>query len=131
MIVATRQQSANMLERIRKLEWDNRILRDMMDVASQRVAQSQLGGGEQEEVNGNGGNENRGNRHGGNGNGGNGNEKNENGGNGHGGNGNGGNGNGGRNGYNFGGFMPARECTYKDFLKCQPLSFNGTERVVG
>ncbi|GJW11398.1 putative reverse transcriptase domain-containing protein [Tanacetum coccineum] len=38
---------------------------------------------------------------------------------------------GGGNGYNFGGFMPARECTYQDFLKCQPLSFNGTEGVVG
>ncbi|GJR55605.1 putative reverse transcriptase domain-containing protein [Tanacetum coccineum] len=45
--------------------------------------------------------------------------------------GNGGNGNGGGNGYNFRGFMPARECTYQDFLKCQPLSFNGTEAVVG
>ncbi|GJY10023.1 putative reverse transcriptase domain-containing protein [Tanacetum coccineum] len=56
---------------------------------------------------------------------------NGNGGNGDGGNGNGGNGNGGRNGYNFRGFMPARECTYQDFLKCQPLSFNGTEGVVG
>ncbi|GKA23806.1 putative reverse transcriptase domain-containing protein [Tanacetum coccineum] len=50
---------------------------------------------------------------------------------GNGGNGNGGNGNGGGNGYNFRGFMPARECTYQDFLKCQPLSFNGTEGVVG
>ncbi|GJY19065.1 putative reverse transcriptase domain-containing protein [Tanacetum coccineum] len=39
--------------------------------------------------------------------------------------------NGGGNGYNFGGFVPARECTYQDFLKCQPLSFNGTEGVVG
>ncbi|GJR65606.1 putative reverse transcriptase domain-containing protein [Tanacetum coccineum] len=53
------------------------------------------------------------------------------------GNGNGGanvngNGNGGGNGYNPGGFVHvARECTYQDFLKCQPLSFNGTERVVG
>nr|GFC20561.1 reverse transcriptase domain-containing protein [Tanacetum cinerariifolium] len=51
-------------------------------------------------------------------------------GNGNGGNGNG-NGNGGENGYNFGGFMPARECTYQDFPKCQPLSFNETEGVVG
>ncbi|GJZ57844.1 putative reverse transcriptase domain-containing protein [Tanacetum coccineum] len=42
-----------------------------------------------------------------------------------------GNGNEGGNGYNFKGFMPARECTYQDFLKCQPLSFNGTEGVVG
>ncbi|GJS10686.1 putative reverse transcriptase domain-containing protein [Tanacetum coccineum] len=182
MIVATGQQSADMLERIRELERDNRRLRDMMDVASQRVARSQrrelrvrmemrqirrfrlfletmpntrsgasrtreglneqidrqmagaLGarttarnleplmrdGGGQEEVNGNGGNGNGGNGNGGNGNGGNGN----------GGNGNG-NGNGGGNGYNFGGFVPARECTYQDFLKCQPLSFNGTEGVVG
>ncbi|GKF37530.1 hypothetical protein Tco_0114288, partial [Tanacetum coccineum] len=42
-----------------------------------------------------------------------------------------GNGNGGGNGYNFGGFMHvARECTYQDSLKCQPLNFNGTEGVV-
>nr|GEW40290.1 putative reverse transcriptase domain-containing protein [Tanacetum cinerariifolium] len=77
--------------------------------------------GEQEEVNGNGGN-----RNGENGNGGNRNR----------GKGNGGaNGNGNRNeggyGYNFGGIMSARECTYQDFLKCQPLNFNGMERVVG
>ncbi|GJS25929.1 putative reverse transcriptase domain-containing protein [Tanacetum coccineum] len=57
-------------------------------------------------------------------------EGNGNGGNENGGNGNG-NENGGGNGYNFGGFMPARECTYQDFLKCQPLSFNRTEGVVG
>ncbi|GJT83249.1 reverse transcriptase domain-containing protein [Tanacetum coccineum] len=49
---------------------------------------------------------------------------------GNGGNGNG-NGNGGEYGYNFRGFMPARECTYQDFLKCQPLNFNGTEGVIG
>ncbi|GJY00127.1 putative reverse transcriptase domain-containing protein, partial [Tanacetum coccineum] len=42
-----------------------------------------------------------------------------------------GNGNGREYGYNFRGFMPARECTYQDFLKCQPLNFNGTEGVVG
>nr|GEX23055.1 reverse transcriptase domain-containing protein [Tanacetum cinerariifolium] len=69
------------------------------------------GGGEQEDgnrVNGNRGNENGG---------GNGNEN--------------GNGHGGGNGYNFGGLMPvARECTYQDFLKCQPLNFNGIEGVV-
>ncbi|GKA75388.1 putative reverse transcriptase domain-containing protein, partial [Tanacetum coccineum] len=68
-------------------------------------------GGGQEEVNGNRGNGNGGN--GGNGNGGN------------------GNGNGGGNGYNFRGFMPARECTYQDFLKCHPLNFNGTEGFFG
>ncbi|GJW11551.1 reverse transcriptase domain-containing protein, partial [Tanacetum coccineum] len=128
------------VQAIEKLKRDNRRLRDMIDVASQRVTRSQhrelrvpkkmrqirrfrfydrmriarleacarrhLG-----YLNGNGGNGN--------------------GGNGDGGNRNGGNGNGGRNGYNFRGFMPARECTYQDFLKCQPLSFNGTEGVVG
>ncbi|GKE56706.1 reverse transcriptase domain-containing protein [Tanacetum coccineum] len=50
--------------------------------------------------------------------------------NGNGGNGNS-NGNGGEYGYNFRGFMPARECTYQDFLKCQPLNFNEMEGVVG
>ncbi|GKD37473.1 hypothetical protein Tco_1257680 [Tanacetum coccineum] len=40
-IVATGQQSADMLERIRELERDNMRFRDMMDVASQRVARSQ------------------------------------------------------------------------------------------
>ncbi|GKA45883.1 hypothetical protein Tco_0738679 [Tanacetum coccineum] len=40
-IVATGQQSADMLERIRDLERDNRRLRDMIDVANQRVTQSQ------------------------------------------------------------------------------------------
>ncbi|GJR21592.1 hypothetical protein Tco_0970119 [Tanacetum coccineum] len=57
--------------------------------------------GEQEEVNGNGGNRDKGN-----GNGGNGNEENGN-----------GNENRGEYGYNLRGFMPARECTYQDFLK--------------
>ncbi|GJW00269.1 putative reverse transcriptase domain-containing protein [Tanacetum coccineum] len=169
-IVATGQQSADMLERIREIEHDNMRLRDMMDVASLRLVPGGIwatvlrlflkypsvdsttpntrsgasraregvneqvdcqmagvlgvcnaarnleplmrDGGRQEEVNRNGGNGNgnRGNRNGGNGNG---------------------NGNGGGNGYNFGGFVPARKSTYQDFLKCQPLSFNGTERVVG
>ncbi|GKD74337.1 hypothetical protein Tco_1332619 [Tanacetum coccineum] len=40
MIVATRQQSAGMLERIKELERDNMRLRDIMDVASQRVART-------------------------------------------------------------------------------------------
>ncbi|GKC58684.1 putative reverse transcriptase domain-containing protein, partial [Tanacetum coccineum] len=71
-------------------------------------------GGGQEEVNGNGGNGNGGNGNRGNGNAGNGN----------------GNRNRGGNGYNFGGFVPARECTYQDFLKCQLPSFNRTEGVV-
>ncbi|GKA94252.1 putative reverse transcriptase domain-containing protein [Tanacetum coccineum] len=156
-IVAIGQQSANMLERIRELERDNMRLSDMMNVASQRVARSQRRElrvqrlfleyprqclthdlehqGHVKELtnkstadwqerwelvtlpgNRNRGNGNRGNRNGGNRNGG--------------ANGNG-NGNEGGNGYNFEGFMPTRECTYQDFLKCQPLSFNGTEGVVG
>ncbi|GJT60445.1 putative reverse transcriptase domain-containing protein [Tanacetum coccineum] len=45
------------------------------------------------------------------------------------GNGNGGNGNPNENGR---GDRPiARECTYQDFMKCQPLNFKGTEGVVG
>ncbi|GJU92214.1 putative reverse transcriptase domain-containing protein [Tanacetum coccineum] len=41
------------------------------------------------------------------------------------------NGNGNPN-VNVGGVVPvACECTYQDFLKCQPLNFKGTERVVG
>ncbi|GJX77836.1 putative reverse transcriptase domain-containing protein [Tanacetum coccineum] len=124
-IITTRQQSADMLEMIRELERDNKRLRDMMDVTSQRVARtipntrsgaSRTRKGLNEQINrqmagalgARNGNE-------GNGNGGNGN----------------GNGNGGGIGYNFKGFVPARECTYQDFLKCQPLSFNGTEGVVG
>ncbi|GJW67345.1 putative reverse transcriptase domain-containing protein [Tanacetum coccineum] len=55
------------------------------------------------------------------------------------GNGNGGNGNGGNencrneNPYeNVRGDRPiARECTYQDFMKCQPLNLKGTEGVVG
>nr|GEY37633.1 putative reverse transcriptase domain-containing protein [Tanacetum cinerariifolium] len=43
-----------------------------------------------------------------------------------------GNKNGKVNGYNFKGSMPvARECTYQDFLKCQPLNFNRMKGVVG
>ncbi|GKD20309.1 putative reverse transcriptase domain-containing protein, partial [Tanacetum coccineum] len=49
--------------------------------------------------------------------------------NGNGENGNGGNGNPNKNGR---GDRPvARECTYQDFMKCQPLNFKGTEGVVG
>ncbi|GKC86658.1 reverse transcriptase domain-containing protein, partial [Tanacetum coccineum] len=59
---------------------------------------------------------------------------NGNGSNGYGENGNGGNGN-GRNEnpdeYGRGDRPVARECTYQDFMKCQPLNFKGTERVVG
>ncbi|GKC75811.1 reverse transcriptase domain-containing protein, partial [Tanacetum coccineum] len=64
-----------------------------------------------------------------NGNGGNGNGGDGNGGNGNGENGNGGNGNPNEN--NRGARPVARECTYQDFMKCQPLNFKGTEGVVG
>ncbi|GKB59495.1 reverse transcriptase domain-containing protein [Tanacetum coccineum] len=54
--------------------------------------------------------------------------------NGNGGNGNGENGNGKNenpNENNKDARPVARECTYQDFMKCQPLNFKGTERVVG
>ncbi|GJY84746.1 hypothetical protein Tco_0498772 [Tanacetum coccineum] len=50
-------------------------------------------------------------------------------------NGNNGNGNGNGNGnpnVNNGGVVPVtRECTYQDFVKCQPLNLKGTEGVIG
>nr|GEW63127.1 putative reverse transcriptase domain-containing protein [Tanacetum cinerariifolium] len=153
MIIVTRQESVDMMGRIRELEQDNMRLRDMINVAiretmpNTRSGSSRIhkgvneqidrrlvgalgdrdatknlepligGGGKHEKVNKSGGNRNGGNGNGGNGNGGT--------------NGNG-NGNEGGNGHNFKGLMHvARECTYQDFLKCQPLSFNGTEGVVG
>ncbi|GJU57097.1 hypothetical protein Tco_1234863 [Tanacetum coccineum] len=45
------------------------------------------------------------------------------------GNGNGGDGNSNEN--NKDARSVARECTYQDFMKCQPLNFKGTEGVVG
>ncbi|GKB31450.1 putative reverse transcriptase domain-containing protein [Tanacetum coccineum] len=41
------------------------------------------------------------------------------------------NGNGGGNGNGDGFRLVARECTYQDFMKCQPLNFKGMEGVVG
>ncbi|GJX71823.1 hypothetical protein Tco_0308994 [Tanacetum coccineum] len=147
-IVATGQQSADMLERIQELERDNRRLRDIVDVESQRVtifwrrdlsvqrelrqirrfrfydrmritrleayARRHLDYPRDSVRNlgplmGDEGEQEEVIGNGGNGNG---------------------NGNRGEYGYNFRGFMPARECTYQDFLKCQPLNFNGTEGVV-
>ncbi|GJS17118.1 putative reverse transcriptase domain-containing protein [Tanacetum coccineum] len=150
-IVATSQQGAVMSKRIRELKRDNTRLRGMLDVASLRIMPNIRSGAtmthevvneliarrvaealeardaarnleplaedgeEQEDENGD-------DYEGGNG----------------GGNGNGNDdGNGGGNGYgnhnvNFRCFMPvARECTFQDFLKCQPLNFNGTKGVVG
>ncbi|GKF60630.1 hypothetical protein Tco_0177416, partial [Tanacetum coccineum] len=68
------------------------------------------------------------NGNGGNGDGDNGNGKNGNGKNGNDENGNGRNGNPNENGR--GDRHVARECTYQDFMKCQPLNFKGTEGVV-
>ncbi|GJX56936.1 hypothetical protein Tco_0286833 [Tanacetum coccineum] len=53
-----------------------------------------------------------------------------NGGNGDGKNGNGENGNGNPNENGRGDRPVARECTYQDFMKCQPLNFKGTDGVV-
>ncbi|GKD28839.1 reverse transcriptase domain-containing protein, partial [Tanacetum coccineum] len=58
----------------------------------------------------------------------NGNGRDGNGGDGNGGNGNGGNGN--PNEINRDARPVARECTYQDFMKCQPLNFKGTEGVM-
>ncbi|GKA15908.1 reverse transcriptase domain-containing protein [Tanacetum coccineum] len=55
-------------------------------------------------------------------------DDNGNGGDGNGGNGNGGNGNPNEN--NRDARPITRECTYQDFMKCQPLNFKGTEGVV-
>ncbi|GJY80528.1 reverse transcriptase domain-containing protein [Tanacetum coccineum] len=74
----------------------------------------------------NGSNDDNGN--GGNGNGGDGNGRNGNGGNGNSGNGKGGNGNPNEN--NRDARHVARECTYQDFMNCQPLNFKGTKGVV-
>ncbi|GKB29989.1 hypothetical protein Tco_0869390, partial [Tanacetum coccineum] len=64
----------------------------------------------------------------------NGNGRNGNGGDGNGGYGNGGNGNGGNGNLNENNRRArpvARESTYQDFMKCQPLNFKGTKGVVG
>ncbi|GKB58493.1 hypothetical protein Tco_0914679 [Tanacetum coccineum] len=61
-----------------------------------------------------GGNGNGGNRDGENGNGGDGNGRNEN-----------------PDGNGRGDRPVAKECTYQDFMKCQPLNFKGTKGVVG
>ncbi|GKD08780.1 putative reverse transcriptase domain-containing protein, partial [Tanacetum coccineum] len=128
----TRSRASRMREGINE-QIDRRLAGALGACDAARNLEPLMGdGGEPEEVkgnevNGNGGN---GNGNGGNGNGENGNRGNGNGENGNRGNGNG-NGNGGGYGYNFGGFMPVRKCPYQDFLKCQPLNFNGTKGVFG
>nr|GEW48113.1 hypothetical protein [Tanacetum cinerariifolium] len=141
MSVATGRHSAVLTERISELERDNTRLRDtkmpntrsgatmIREAVNELIDHRGDENGDDYEggnggVNGNGGNGgNKNGRANGNGNGrgnGNGND-----------NGNG-NGNEGGNGYNFIGFMyVSRKCTYQDFLKCQPLNFNGTKGVVG
>ncbi|GKD42677.1 hypothetical protein Tco_1267322 [Tanacetum coccineum] len=126
-IVATGQQSADMTmpntrsgaSRTRE-GINEQIDRQMAGALGARTTARNLeplmrDGGGQEEVNGNGGNRNEGNGNRGNRNGGNVN----------------GNGNKGGNGYNFGGFMPARECTYQDFLKllCTRMVPNEEDKV--
>ncbi|GKA90590.1 putative reverse transcriptase domain-containing protein [Tanacetum coccineum] len=58
-------------------------------------------------------------------------DRNGNGRDGNGGGGNGNSGNGNPNENNRDARHVARECTYQDFMKCQPLNFKGTEGVVG
>ncbi|GJV93415.1 reverse transcriptase domain-containing protein [Tanacetum coccineum] len=82
------------------------------DLVVERQRQNVNGGGND---NGNGGGNGNGNS-GGNGNG------NRNG---------GGNGNGNHNENDRNARPVVRKCTYQDFMKCQPLNFNGTEGVVG
>ncbi|GJT63351.1 hypothetical protein Tco_1006884 [Tanacetum coccineum] len=116
-IVGVESAVTALTERVAELERDNRRLRGTVSVKSQRVDRLQRGmsrgnGGNGE--NGNGGN--RGNGNGGNG-------ENINGGNGH---------RNGNHGMNYGGFMPvAQECTFQDFLKCEPKNFSRTKGVVG
>ncbi|GKA05579.1 putative reverse transcriptase domain-containing protein [Tanacetum coccineum] len=120
----TRSGASRIRERVNE-QSDHRMAKALR--VRDAVRNPLMGDEGEQEVNGNGRNGN-----GGNGNGGNGNRGNRNRGNGNRGNRNGnGNGNGGEYDYNFRGFMPAKECTYQDFLKCQPLNFNGTEGVVG
>nr|GEV54392.1 reverse transcriptase domain-containing protein [Tanacetum cinerariifolium] len=125
-IEATDQQNAGLSERISELERDNTRLRGMLDVASQRVTRLQCRKlrvqREMRQIRSKaleaydaarklkplakGGNEPGGK--------------------------NGDDYEGANGGGDGNGFMPvARECTYQDFLKCQPLNFKGAEGVIG
>ncbi|GKD31622.1 hypothetical protein Tco_1242400 [Tanacetum coccineum] len=117
-MLVTSQHSAVMLDRIGVLERDNMRLRGMLCVERERVdslrhhIENEDGHGDDN------GNDNKNGNGDGSGNG----------------NGNGlGGGNRNRNpNVNVGVVVPsARECTYQDFLKCQPLIFKGNEGVVG
>ncbi|GJY85518.1 hypothetical protein Tco_0499544 [Tanacetum coccineum] len=118
-------ERASLLEQVASLERSNVRLRGTMmmerardDRFRRRVSfmKSELSNGD----NGNGGNKNGGDGNGGNRNGGDGNGR----------NGNGENENGGNENPNEndrGARTVAQECTYQDFMKCQPLNFKGTE----
>nr|GEX07023.1 hypothetical protein [Tanacetum cinerariifolium] len=114
-IVGVESAVTALIERVAELERDNMRLRGTASVKSQRAREAArnletLNDNRDEHEGENEGNENKGN--GGNGNGDNGGNE---------GNGNGGNGGNGNHGMNYGGFMPmARECTFQDFLKCNP-----------
>ncbi|GKB50242.1 putative reverse transcriptase domain-containing protein [Tanacetum coccineum] len=135
-IVRVESAVISLTKRIGELERDNKRLRGIASVESQRVNRLQRGmlrmqrklrqirrlrfydrtleplnenGDEQE-------GKNRGNGNGGNGNGGNGEIRNVN--------------RNGNHGMNYRGFMPvARDCTFQDFLKCKPHNFLGTEGI--
>ncbi|GJU51699.1 hypothetical protein Tco_1221254 [Tanacetum coccineum] len=98
-------ERASLLEQVASLERSNARLRSTMMMERARA--------DSDGDNGNGGNGNGGDGNGGDGNGG---------------NGNGVNGNPNEN--NRGARPIARECTYQDFMKCQPLNFKGTKGVV-
>nr|GEW97675.1 putative reverse transcriptase domain-containing protein [Tanacetum cinerariifolium] len=136
-IVGVESEVTVLTERVAELERDNRRLRGIASVESQRVDRLQRdmspkemeaheAAGNLETLNENG-DEQEG-KNGGNING-------ENGGNGNGGNegnGNRGNKENRNHGMNYRGFTPmARECTFHDFLKCKPHTFSRTEGIVG
>ncbi|GJV26403.1 putative reverse transcriptase domain-containing protein [Tanacetum coccineum] len=102
----------------------NRRVEEALDAYEATRAANALKAESQSQNGSNGDNGNGGNGNGGDGNGGDGN-----GGNGNGEDGNDGNGNPNEN--NRGDRPVTRECTYQDFMKCQPLNFKRIEGVVG
>ncbi|GJX25971.1 putative reverse transcriptase domain-containing protein [Tanacetum coccineum] len=103
-----RGQRVSMIERIDSLRLENLKVRAMLDIERDRVNSLRGDGNGNGNVNGNGNGTGNGNNGGDNGDG------NEN-----------------RNVNGRGDRPVARECTYQDFMKCQPLSFKGTKGVVG
>ncbi|GJY94564.1 hypothetical protein Tco_0510925 [Tanacetum coccineum] len=102
-LIAGRER-ASLLEHVASLERSNALAAYKANRAAELAVESQSQNGDDDD-NGNGGGNGNGNREGN------------------------GNGNPNRNGK---GVMPvALECTYHDFVKCQPLNFKGTKGVVG